>query len=219
MKSSDSINKTIYDELFPRVMGKAELRKLEILEAAIATYAELGINYISYEDIARRAKVSRPLINHHFPDKRKLFEMAIKFIRARFQEMAVNELQKHQSPEDKLKAYVRSTVMWTQTSPVHAKAWVFFFYVCISDAKLRNLHRELTTMGMERLVGLLKYVALEKGYSDKNLPEKAKNIQRIITGSLLELATEHDSKDSVASQQICEQTIFHCLHVCSQSWE
>lgn len=218
MKNSKSaINQTIYGELFPRALSKADQKKLIILEAAIQTYAELGIEYVSYEDIARKAKVTRPLVNHYFPDKKALFESAVKFIRAHFQELAVRELEKFPSPQDKLEAYVRATMTWVKVSPIHARTWVFFFYLCTSDSKLRNLHRELTTMGMQRLTALLQAVAVEKRYPPTKLEHKAKNIQRLITGALLELATEHDSKDLNIYDEISNQTIKQCLHICRQT--
>lgn len=211
-----TIQRTIYEELFPRVLSKSDKKKLVILEAAIQTYAELGIEYVSYEDIARKAKVTRPLVNHYFPDKKILFENAIKFIRAHFQELAVREISKFTSPNDQLKAYIRSTISWIKVSPVHAKTWVFFFYICVSDSKLRSLHHQLTILGMERLTLLLRAVAIEKGYSERNLPEKSKNIQRLITGALLELATEYDPKDTTAYEEISEQTLTQCLQICAQ---
>jgi hypothetical protein len=69
---------------------------------------------------------------------------------------------------------------------------------------------------MERLTALLRAVAIENGSSEAKLPEKAKNIQRLITGSLLELATEYDPKDAKAYEAISEQTIGQCLQICAQ---
>jgi AcrR family transcriptional regulator len=215
--SKDKINQTIYGELFPRALSKADQKKLIILEAAIQTYAELGIEYVSYEDIARKAKVTRPLVNHYFPDKKILFESAMKFIRAHFQELAIRELERTSSPKEKLQIYVRSTMTWVHVSPVHAKAWVFFFYLCASDSKLRNLHRELTTMGMQRLTALLHAVAAESSYPTSHLEEKAKGIQRLITGALLEIATEHDPKNIKILEEITRQTIAQCLDICRRT--
>ncbi len=211
----DSLHRTLFNELFPRTLSKSEQTKFAILEAAIKIYSELGIEYVSYEDIARKAKVTRPLVNHHFPDKRQLFELAIKYIRTQFQQLAVNAIQKEKSAMDQLKAYVISTVQWTRTSPAHAKTWVFFFYLSISDKELRTMHKQLTTMGMERLRVLLQMVAKENGFPIDNLNERAKIIQRNITGALLELATEYDSNDTVAYESICDQTIRYCVDVCA----
>src|SRR5262249_9760247 len=89
-KTPEKITASISAQLFPSKLSKADLRKLKILDGAIRTYSSLGIDYISYEDIARESKTSRPLIIHHFPDKRELFEMAIKLIRAQMQELAID---------------------------------------------------------------------------------------------------------------------------------
>lgn len=217
MKSpKDTLKRTLFDEIFPRTLSKSEQTKLAILESAIKIYSELGIEYVSYEDIARKAKVTRPLVNHHFPSKRQLFELAIKYIRSQFQQLAVTAIQQEISPTEQFRAYIRATIYWPRTFPSHAKTWVFFFYLSISDKELRVMHKDLTKIGMERLIVLLQMVSKEKGYSITNLAEKAKIIQRNITGALIELATEYDINDKDAYETIFEQTAQYCLRICSQ---
>ena len=135
MQEDKVILSTIYDELFPKKLTKADRRKIEILESAIRTYAELGIAYVSYEDIARKAKISRPLVQHHFPDKYQLFVMAMKLVRAQFQELAVKSIKDAKDPVEKFKEYVRSTFRWLAAYPEHARVWLFFFYLCPSAMK------------------------------------------------------------------------------------
>lgn len=216
-KRGNPIDREIYEELFPRSLSRADLTKLRIIEAAINTYSELGIDYVSYEDIARTAKLNRPLINHHFPDKHILFEVAMKFVRAKFQELAINEIRRQITPEDQLKAYVKSTVNWAITNPTHVKAWVFFFYQCMSDSKLRSIHSSLTSIGADRLVALLESGGKEGLFSKENLSEKAKNIQRVITGALLEITTECEINDVTAIQRISDQTVSLCLAIARSS--
>jgi AcrR family transcriptional regulator len=213
-KSDKSIQESIYDEVMPRTMSRADEKKLLIIQAAIQTYASIDIGYVSYEDIARQAGVNRPLVNHHFPDKEVLFTLASKTIRAHFQKLAIEEIQKKDNPKDQLIAYVSACLRWAQESSEHFRAWMFFFYICMANPKQRSLHKELTDMGMHRIEGLLQAAAhAGQTTGPADLAIKAKNIQRVITGAMVEFATEHDHTDSKSLHSIRDQAVELCLTI------
>jgi AcrR family transcriptional regulator len=190
--SKNAVNKTVMEELFPREMSKSDKRRLQILESAIKTYATVGLQHISYDDLAQ-GKTSRALVKHYFPDKRDLFEFAMKFIRASFQELAVEHLSKGESAEDQLRNYVRATFHWLESRPTHAHAWLFYFYICARDSKIRKHHRELTEIGAKRIAALLEAGVAQRSFYDQDQYKAAKAIQRMITGGLIEAATETEN--------------------------
>ncbi|MGE0526146.1 MAG: TetR/AcrR family transcriptional regulator [Bdellovibrionales bacterium] len=206
----EPLTRTITDQLFPSRLSRADQRKLKILEGAIRTYASLGVDYVSHEDIARQSQTSRPLVIHHFPDKTELFEMAIKLIRAQMQELAVNRLTAASDPRAQLVAYVESTFEWVRLYPLHIRTWLFYFYACASDPNLRRAHRHLTEMGKHRIVALLKAGVETAQFSKGDLAFKAKTIQHLITGALLELQTELEETDLTRVQRDCVRA---CLEV------
>jgi len=191
--ASPSLHFTIYEQVFPKTLTKADRRKIQILESAIQTYTTLGIEYVSYEDIARAAGISRPLVQHHFPDKKELFISVVKLIRAQFQELAVEGLSKQSEPVGQLKEYIRATFYWFEKWPAHAHVWLYFFYLCPLDPELKRLHTELTQVGKERIVAILKMGAASGVFSQGDFTTKAQHIQRVITGTLVELKTEQGS--------------------------
>ncbi len=203
------LNRSIYEQLFQPQLSKADLRKIQILEAAIDTYAQLPLDYVSYEDIARAAKISRPLVLHHFPEKRDLFATMVKFVRAKMQETAVEELSGARPDAlARFKAYINSTFKWLSTQPDHMRVWIFHFYVCASDPEFREGHKELTEIGMKRISALLEQGEREGTLSAKNADAKAKSIQAMITGSLIEAISENDPRawDSIRKRCL-EQTL------------
>ena len=208
------ISQTLLEQLFPKKLSKSDLKKIQILESAVKTYATLGIGYISYEDIARTAKTSRPLVQHHFPDKRGLFIMAIKLVRAQFQELAVAAIIKEKDPLNQLKEYIRSTFYWLEQKPHHARVWLFFFYLCPADPEIKKLHAELTKMGQTRIAALLEGGYKAGAFSQGDYLLKASNIQRVITGALVELKTERERN---AIETVREQVVHLCLQIARTS--
>ncbi|MGZ3768998.1 MAG: TetR/AcrR family transcriptional regulator [Bdellovibrio sp.] len=205
---SNTLTASIYRELFPATLSKADKRKLEILEAAIKTYADLGVEYVSYEDIAREAKVSRPLVQHHFPDKRELFLFCVRFIRAQYQELAVHYISQAKGPREQLIFYVRSTLPWLKDYRPHVSAWLFYFYLCCGDKEFRNEHRSLTEMGYNRIIEILHQGSEAGVFSKKDFARKAKAIQQLITGTVMQYMTENEPGDFANLE---EDLIKNCL--------
>jgi AcrR family transcriptional regulator len=200
----------LMNELFPKKLSKADRSRLKILEAAIETYADIGIDYISVEDIARKAKTSRPLIQHYFPVKYDLFLFAMRFIRAQFQDIAIAHVQTARNSKDRLTKYVESTFEWAEKKKSHTKSWAMFFYFCASEKDLRVEHTKMTQMGEQRLLALLTEGIRDGTFDeDSDLPFRAKTIQRIITGALTELSTE----ENLPQNELRAQTIRACLEI------
>lgn len=210
MNTSSKIQKTIYGELFPTQLKKSDETKLKILDAAIDTYADLGINYVSYEDIARAAGITRPLIQHYFPDKKELFLTAMKYVRAQMQTVAVERIQAIEKPLEQFKEYVRSNFYSFEKKPNLMRAWMFFYYICASDPSFRAHHVKLTEIGHERILSMLKKGAAQGDFSGKELPRKAKTVQRIITGLFIELMSEYSIKEMA---RIREEAVEDCIKV------
>jgi TetR/AcrR family transcriptional regulator len=53
---------------------RSDVTKKRILDAAAAEFVEKGYEAVSISQIAKRAGISKQLVHHHFPSKRKLFE-------------------------------------------------------------------------------------------------------------------------------------------------
>jgi AcrR family transcriptional regulator len=192
------------DEFFPKKLSKGDRRRLQIMNAAIQVFAEGGTDFISLEDVSRKAKISRPLLQHYFPDKKLLFQISMRFIRAQFQDLAIAHIQRGKTPKERVIRYLESTFEWLEKNRIHGQAWLFFFYACSSDAKLRKEHTEMTALGEARIVALI-----EAEYGKENLESKAKIVQRLITGALLEIVTE----EKLEFEVIKSQTLLACLQI------
>ena len=188
--SKSALSRTLVDELIPRRIGKGEQRKIDIAEAAIHLIATKGVEGTTFELIAKRCGISRPLVVHYFPERLELFEFAVKIIRMQFQELAVQAISRGRDAPGKLEAYVDSTFDWIERFPDHVRVWSVFFHYCAVHKKFRLINTELATIGHERIMALLEAGNKEKCFAAKGLPATAKAIQSVITGALVCLITE-----------------------------
>ncbi len=198
---------TILRDLLTEGPSRSELTRIKILNAAIKTYSKVGGDYFSYEDVAREGKLTRSLVNYYYPDSNELFMTAVKFARARFQDLAVKEMAKTHSIEEAISVYSTITFTWLEQYPHDARFWMLFWALVPSNPKLKSLHAELTEMGALRIIELLKNAHKLSGKTkSKELMVRAKAIQRVMTGALTESLTENRSLSSLR-----EETLNQCL--------
>lgn len=62
-----------------RVYANGKVKRQEIIQAAIALFAEVGFNAASLRDIAARAQMSHPGLLHHFPTKAALLAAVLEY--------------------------------------------------------------------------------------------------------------------------------------------
>lgn len=180
----------IYEQLFADALPRQRQRQIQIMDAAIECYVKEGIENTSFELLSQRCQVTRPLIHHYFKDKRALFEKVVKYIRVKFQQLAVEALMKEKDPQGKLDAYVNSTFDALEQFPEHAHVWHLFYYYCGVDKNLRALNTDFVKMGHERITSILEAGIKAGQFPKMDARAKAKSIQVLITGALNTAATE-----------------------------
>lgn len=192
-------------DLFPDSPARAEQRVVQILEAAIRSYASVGVEETSFQALSKRCKVSRPLIHHYFGSKRELFEGAVKYIRAHLQKHVVTAIQSEKEPREQLRAYVAAHVDWVEAHPEYAAVATLFFYYCAIDKKLRALNAKLVAMGHERITALIEEGIRRKVFPPQNAASKAKALQLLVTGLTLAAITEVVENPGERRRQMLEE--------------
>ena len=79
-----------------------------ILDAAMQVFAEEGFGGARVDEIARRAKANKATIYYHIGGKEDLYAEVLQITFEGAIERVTKALQNLQSPEEKLKAYIRS---------------------------------------------------------------------------------------------------------------
>lgn len=206
---------SILDSLFPPTHSASTGRKAQILEAAIKSYVRNGVEKTTPGRIAQICKVSRPLVLHYFPNRQELFDYVVRYIRARFQQIAIEAIQKASTPRQQLEAYVDSTFDWIRLYPEHAKVWLLFFYYCSIERKRLQMHSELTEMGRSRIQALLEMGTKSGDFACHEPGLVAKMIQVAISGALLSVLTE---ASVVPPEKIRTETLRLCFHLAGATY-
>lgn len=162
---------------------------LEIVQAAIHCFAQEGIEGATFEKIALKAGVSRPLIFKYFAEKEDLFATCVKYICSDAQIRFTQYLQNIHSPKKWLEEYLNFYFVWAEDYPDQSRMWLLFYHSCASSKKYANLNSEFVGHGTTRISAVLKELNPRKNLKELRL--KAKLIQGLLAGAFVQLLSEN----------------------------
>ena len=172
-------------------LGKADRRRLSIIEECIRLIARHGISGVNFENLARSLEVRRSHIAYYFKTQEELIMKVVRFVSSFAQEQTVHLSRASEDPYDRIYAINAANFRWAKENPAHAKVLISFFAASTSNKKYRKLNSELRIIGLQRIHGLLK-LAKHKG-SNEELMAISKNIHSLTAGILIDaIATDMD---------------------------
>lgn len=136
-------------------MGRREPedRRVQLLQAALATLAETGIENFTLAEVARRADVSAALVVHYFGDRDKLIEATFRQLVERVTTLPMKALAAGEEPEDRLRAFVLAHLNPGELTSESSRAWLSFWGLALFDPALARLQR----VHQERMVSNLRH--------------------------------------------------------------
>lgn len=165
----------------------------KIYEECVALAAEVGIDNLQAEEISKRSKISRPLLNHYFPQdlKQSLRQFLIERVSLDFKTYIDQALARETRPDRVLKTYVHSHFQWGREYPAHMGTLLALFPLCVTNETVRKANTVAVQSGAKRLEFLLHYRC------DK--PSKvtviARSFQIFLTGAVISYFTEdHENR-------------------------
>ncbi len=187
MTEVQELDPTFY-ELFEFKPRKGDLKKIEIILAAIDCMATIGHEKTTYEAIAQRIGTRRAHVAYHFKDKADIFEASIKYINASYQQTSIRQMEAAKDGLTMLVNYVEAPFIWAEENPQQLSVMLLFYYLCLIDEKYQQLHAELRKKGQERIQYILTN-KLSNPIAKEYAPEMAKTIQNLMSGTILDLST------------------------------
>lgn len=169
---------------------KGDLKKLEIINAAIECISSIGYEKTTYDAIAKKIGTNRAHINYYFQNKSDIFKSAIQYIYAYYKSILQVQLDKSDGGLDELMKYIESPFIWAKKNPEQMSVMLMFYYLCVIDKKYRSINTQIRNAGVERINLILQGLGQEyfENSSEESL-ELAKQIQNLITGSIIDSAT------------------------------
>jgi TetR/AcrR family transcriptional regulator, transcriptional repressor of bet genes len=172
---------------------KGDLRKLEILDAAIDCLGEEGIHRTTFESIGKKLGIGRAHVAYHYPDLENLFEAAIKFCISNVQNLTVDAVSATESDEEKPAAFINATFEWAQRYPNQTSVLLLLYYLASVDKRFKKLHDNVRKLGAQRIEAVIKKVVPKK--TTTKPAAMAKAFQALLTGHLVDHFTTIPAQD------------------------
>lgn len=205
MNDINQIDSSIY-ELFEFKPRKGDLKKMEIILAAIECIATIGFEKTTYEAIAKKIGTRRAHVAYHFKDKSDIFESCVRFIMANYQQASIKSIEEAKDGLEMLVNYAQTPFEWAEENPQQLSVMLLFYYLCSVDDKYKELHASIRKGGAERIQYILTNKLSKKIETDKAAP-MAKTIQNLVSGSIMDVTTTGNKTLKEAKQQIKEQVL------------
>jgi AcrR family transcriptional regulator len=207
----DDLRYLLFTEIYHRLEEpKANRRAFGLIEAALECFSRKGFENVTLEMIAREAGATRPSLRRYFRDLDDIREIAIKYVRLRFQKHAVGSMSKGQSVPEMLTAYVDACFKWPEQQRTHSKVWMAFLHLCTHHRYFRNLNTRAVNVGEERIASLLE-LGRKNGQlklSDANqVNAAAMAVQTIITGGMVAAGTQNFENPEIFLLAIRDQCL------------
>ena len=141
----------------PKV-GMPEIRKPQLIEAAIKAIDKYGFSGATVSIIGKKAGVSPAIINHYFGGKDGLYEETMKSLIRDFFEVLAIEIRaaKNGSTKSKIMAIVKASFSQSQTQPEVVKSWIGFWASAMHKTSLYRLQTVYSRRLKTALVCILK---------------------------------------------------------------
>lgn len=95
----------------------SDIRKEQIMDAAILTISEAGYSNASLAHIAKKANISTALISYYFPAKKDLTDTILKNLLEKKIAYIIGWVKEADTPMEKLIAYIRADLSYTVDHP------------------------------------------------------------------------------------------------------
>jgi AcrR family transcriptional regulator len=171
----------------------AEVRRRDLVEAAVRVLAERGAAGASVRTIAAAAGVSPGLVTHHFGGVDRLVEAAYDHVAERVDvTLAAAVDAAGEDPRARLGAYVAANLAPPIADPALLATWIALWSLARGDAGIMARHGHHYAAFRERLEVLLAAC----GVSPERLRLAAIGVAALIDGLWLELCLSPDSFDA-----------------------
>jgi len=182
----------------PRFKREApEIRRANLVQAAIRCLSEGGMSAFKLERIAAEAGVSLGLLSHYFTDKNELLTEVYRAALYEDVNRKIAELDDKNaagSPTERLCRLIDAIIDPEYLKPANLTVWLALWGEIVVNPDLRRAHRTLYRSYLKSLAELIGTVADERRRK-VNAVEIARNLQALIDGLFLERALDRHAVD------------------------
>jgi AcrR family transcriptional regulator len=164
-----------------------------IVLAAIACYAERGVEETTLREISKRAAIDPPLLKYYFPTLKELMLEVVKFLLEDLKRPVIAALAEEKSNSVlALENYAVATLRWAKENPSYFTLWMYFYHKATHDESFAAINNAIREGGRDR-ISLWIFAAREAKQvvnTSLTVAEQALAIQSFITGFTIVYGTE-----------------------------
>ncbi len=191
-----SIDNPLYAQFVGFTQRKGDIARAKIIAAVTHCIAHLGIEATTFESVGKFCGMRRAHVAYYYPDLQDLILAAIQLTVATAQQSTVSHVFNAASDHERIAGFCRGAFDWAEKNPDQARVLLLFYYYASWQPKYRALHDEIRRYGAQRIAAVLK--PLLPSVSAKELQDKAKLVQNLLTGALIDHYTT-DSRGSAGA--------------------
>lgn len=204
------LSRTDWGEILRLLEKKSYQRKFQIIEAFTELAATKGVHLATHSEIARKCKITRQLVDHHFPDSSSLITLSYRYIYAGFQKRAADGLLARSGFLNQLKGYIDSVIAWVEDERHEARFLVQFYAFLQLSPQFAGIQERNLRIGQERLVSLC-LGARNEGFfqsvTKEILQQRVSSVQTYILGFI----TLHAWKDASSLPPDAKRELWRCI--------
>lgn len=187
----------------PKV-GVKDVRKQQLIQAALESIAELGMQNTTIVSISKRAGLSSGIISHYFGGKQGLIEAALRHLLDQLgAELLARIADENTTPEQRLNCIIESNFSDFQRSSLAAKTWFSFWARSMHEPGLKRLQK----INNERLYSNLRY-SFAQVLPAEEATAAALQTAAMIDGCWLRSALSEDPQESFeAGERLCKRFV------------
>lgn len=192
----------------PKV-GMRDTRRQQLIDATMASIAELGMQNTTIVSISRRAGLSSGIISHYFGGKQGLIEAALRHLLDQLgRELRERMAFTDGSPEQRLQCIVEANFSNFQRTELAARTWLSFWARSTHEPGLQRLQQ----INNARLYSNLRYSFAQR-LPKQAATDAARQTAAMIDGFWLRSALSKDPAEGFsAGETLCKQFALQALN-------
>lgn len=120
-----------------------DIRKQEIIDAAIDVIGEVGLSDTTLNMIGKRAGLSAPLMVHYFEDKSLIIEASMRRLSSVLSRELLRRIGPETGPAERLEGLIDACFSMANFAPDAMGAWLEFWLHIPRKPNLRRLHKAI----------------------------------------------------------------------------
>ncbi|MCG8519980.1 MAG: transcriptional regulator BetI [Pseudomonadales bacterium] len=190
------------------IVGVRDTRRQQLIDATMASIAELGMQNTTIVSISKRAGMSSGIISHYFGGKQGLIEAALRYLLDQLgREFRERIVRTDGSALQRLDCIVESNFSEFQRSDLAAKTWLSFWARSMHEPGLQRLQQ----INNARLYSNLRY-AFAMALPPAPATAAARQTAAMIDGFWLRSALSLDPEESFeAGETLCKRFVRNLL--------